>query len=78
MLYKGLKCASLVILLFAIGACDGSALTGPDVSGDVNRAACVPAGDYVAGGLCSSESDEFQEPAAADLADEDSHPKPTK
>jgi hypothetical protein len=40
MLYKGLKCASLVILLFAIGACDGSALTGPDVSGDVNRAAC--------------------------------------
>jgi hypothetical protein len=56
MLYKGLKCASLVILLFAIGACDGSAL----------------------GGLCSSESDEVQEPAAADLADEDSHPKPTK
>lgn len=78
MLYNGLKCASLVILLFAIGACDGSALTGPDGSGEVTRTACVPEGDYAARGLCSAEGDEVQEPAASDLQDEDSHPKPSK
>ena len=77
MLYNGLKCASLVILLFAIGACDGSALTGPDGSG-VTRTACVPEGDYAARDLCSSEGDEVQESAVADLPDEESHPKPSK
>ena len=77
MLYNGLKSASLVFLLFAIGACDGSALTGPDVSG-VTRTACVPEGDYAARGLCSAEGDEMQESAAADLPDEESHPKPSK
>jgi len=77
MLNNGLKCASLVILLFAIGACDGSALTGPDVRG-VTRTACVPEGDYAARGLCPAEGDEVQESVASDLPDEDSHPKPSK
>ena len=77
MLNNGLKCASLVILLFAIGACDGSALTGPDETPS-NRTACVPEGSYRVAGLCPAEGDEAQEPTAADLSDEDPHPKPSK
>lgn len=68
MLYKTLKCATLVILFAAIGACDAGDLTGPDFSPDL-RAACVPEGSERGADSC--------EGVPLDSSDEDQvHPKP--
>lgn len=70
MLCKGLKTAWLFILIAAIGACDGSALTGPDqriVSAPIT-AEC--AGESADSAACSSEADEGQEPITVEPRDE--------
>jgi len=70
MLCRGLKTAWLLILIAAIGACDGSALTGPNKLIVSVPIAAECAGESADSEACSSEADEGQEPITIEPRDE--------